>query len=63
MNTVFVFELDAEVTEGLATAAGSGKAEVACLNLQDVGAHETETLFVSFSWAKQPEDLASAAGS
>ncbi len=63
MNTVFVFELQGEVTEGLATAAGSSKAERACLNPQDVGAHETETLFVSFDWAKQPKDLARAAGS
>ncbi|MGE6205014.1 hypothetical protein, partial [Guptibacillus hwajinpoensis] len=32
-------------------------------NPQDVGAHESETLFVSFDWAKQPEDLARAARS
>ncbi|KMM36424.1 hypothetical protein [Guptibacillus hwajinpoensis] len=52
------------MTEGLATAAGSNvKRERARLNPQDVGAHESETLFVSFDWAKQPEDLARAAGS
>ena len=63
MNTVFVFSCEGEVTESLATAAGSRKAEKACLNPQDVGALETETLFVSFDWVKYPEDLASAAGS
>ncbi|MDO6655667.1 hypothetical protein [Anaerobacillus sp. 1_MG-2023] len=37
------------------------KAKRARLNPQDVGAHEIETLFVSFDWVKQPEDLACAA--
>ncbi|MGG1686006.1 hypothetical protein [Pseudalkalibacillus sp. NRS-1564] len=41
----------------------SRKAERAHLNPQDVGAHESETLFVSFDWVKQPEDLARAARS
>ena len=36
------------------------KAERARLNPQDVGGHESETLYVSFEWAKQPEDLARA---
>ncbi|MCA0170731.1 hypothetical protein [Bacillus sp. RAR_GA_16] len=49
--------------ESLVTAAGSCKAERARLNPQGVGTHEIETLFVSFDWAKQPEDLARAAGS
>ncbi|MFK3959437.1 hypothetical protein, partial [Pseudalkalibacillus hwajinpoensis] len=38
------------------------KAERARLNPQDVGGHESETLYVSFEWVKQPEDLARAAG-
>jgi hypothetical protein len=41
----------------------SRKAERARLNPQDVGTHESETLFVSFDWVKQPKDLARAAGS